>query len=134
GFEVKRGFGQVYPANAEKLGRPRDEEHDDGTGLVVQHFERGRMTWSQAQGLRVEPDRTREELLALTQEQRWAGYAVGDFNVVRGFGMTYPDNVDRLGRPLENERGDGGDGSIQKFERGELRWDPRQGMRVLPNA
>jgi hypothetical protein len=74
---------------------------------------------------------SKESLVALTPDQRWAGYDVGEFSLVRGFGQAYPDNAERLGRPLENEHSDGKDGSVQRFERGTMFWDPRQNIRVV---
>lgn len=133
-YEMKRGFGQVYPDNLDKLGRPLEEEHEDGMGGAVQRFERGTLHWSPDKGLRVVPMPTQAELVALTQDNRWQGYEVGQFSLVRGFAMVYPEFADRLGRPLENEHGDGSDGALQKFEKGVMTWNPRDGVRAVPNA
>ncbi|MBX7101835.1 MAG: hypothetical protein K1X89_29235 [Myxococcaceae bacterium] len=129
-FTLRRGFGGVYPESAAQLGAPLEDEHGDGADGAVQRFEHGVMRWDPRQGIRVEAQAdARAQLLALTQDQRWAGYPVGGFSVVRGFGMAYPELSDRLGAPLENEHQEGGD-VVQRFERGLLRWNQTQGVRL----
>lgn len=126
------GFGQVYPEQAARLGLPLEGERADGRGGSVQRFERGVMTWSPANGLVVHDRPVQAELVKLNQDQRWAGYELGGFKVQRGFGMEFPEYADRLGLPLEEEHGDGGDGAVQKFEKGSMTWNPRDGVRALP--
>lgn len=129
------GFGQVYPEQAARLGLSLEGERADGKGGSVQRFERGVMTWSPAAGLRVLDRPAERELVALTPDQRWAGYDLGGFKVQRGFGMVYPEYADRLGFPLEEEHPDGEtDGAVQKFEKGSMTWNPRDGVRAVPDA
>lgn len=51
---VRNDFYRNYLANGThlKLGAPLDDEHLEG-GVVVQHFERGAMTWDASRGTRV---------------------------------------------------------------------------------
>lgn len=129
-FTLRRGFGGVYPENAAQLGAPLEDEHGDGGDGALQRFERGVLRWDPRQGIRVEQTvDVRAQLLALTQDQRWAGYPVGAFSVVRGFGMAYPELSDRLGAPTENEHAEGSD-VVQRFERGLLRWNAQAGVTV----
>lgn len=153
-FVVKHGFATSYestefPESAGKplcelLGVPLQNEGANGAGLSYQHFERGYLTWTAAEGVRLHVDTPigdgfarllPSELKALPTAANWGElYSVFNprlkqrFEIIHGFAQVYGAQKEQLGLPLQNEQWEAPDGAIQKFERGILRWNPRDGI------
>lgn len=153
-FVVKHGFAQVYESTdrpesggrplCEVLGAPLGNELYDGKGLATQQFDRGYLTWTEAEGIHVHLDFPIGEGWARKLPAEWnavPGAGWGElfwvynpsmkerFAVVRGFAQTYDEEMQKkLGLPRSNELSDGADGCYQEFDRGTLRWNPRDGI------
>lgn len=153
-FVVKHGFAAMYESTecpesggrplCEVLGAPLQNESGDGQGRAFQQFDRGYLTWTQAEGVRVHLDFPIGEGWARKLPSEWKvfpGATWGElfwvynpllkerFAVIHGFAQTYDAEMQaKLGLPRSNEISDGADGCYQEFDRGTLRWNPRDGI------